>query len=170
MRPERYKKIYDWFSARPAALAALRASARALPLGAAAGYLALLLLLAARCAAGYEDMRLLAKAVLVPGTIFVGGSALRRALDRPRPYEQPGFCPLLERDARGRAFPSRHALSGGAVAAAWLPVCPAAAWALLALDAGICATRVLGGVHALRDVAAGAALGFLLGAAGMLLL
>jgi membrane-associated phospholipid phosphatase len=41
--------------------------------------------------------------------------------------------------------------------------------ALVALTLAICATRVLAGMHFVRDVAAGAALGFALGALGMFL-
>ena len=52
---------------------------------------------------------------------------------------------------------------------AWLPVSGAAAAVLSAAALAIGATRVLAGVHWVRDVAAGAALGFGLGALGMLL-
>ena len=113
MSPAQYAKIYRWFAARPPALTALRLANRWLPLASAG--------------------ELLARAVLAPGAVFLGGSALRAALDRPRPYQQPGFVPLLPKDTLGRSFPSRHALSAGAIAAAWLPVCPAASALLGAL-------------------------------------
>lgn len=114
-------------------------------------------------------MQLLARAVLVPGAVFVGGSALRAALNRPRPYQQPGFTPLLPKETGGKSFPSRHALSGAVIAMAWLPVNSAVAGVLTVSALAICVTRVLAGVHWVRDVAAGAALGFGLGALGMLL-
>ena len=169
MSPRRYRKIYVWFSARPAALAALAACTRLLPLIQAGAYLVLLALLGLRLAAGEDCMPLLARAVLVPGAVFVGGSALRAALNRPRPYEQPGFAPLLPKETAGKAFPSRHTLSGAVIAMAWLPVSGAAAAVLAVLAVAIGATRVLAGVHRVGDVAAGAALGFGLGALGMLL-
>ena len=114
-------------------------------------------------------MRLAVRAVLVPGAVFGGGSALRAALDRPRPYQQPGFVPLLPKDTQGKSFPSRHVLSGAVIAAAWLPVSPAAAGLLAALTAALGVQRVLAGVHTPADAAAGALLGFGLGALGMLL-
>ena len=101
MRPQQYRKVYDWFTARPAALRALRLTGRALPVLFAGAYLALLGLLAAGTAAGVYPMRLAVRAVLVPGAVFGGGSALRAALDRPRPYQQPG-CP---RRRRAKASP-----------------------------------------------------------------
>lgn len=169
MSPERYSRVYRWFAARPAARAALAACTRFLPLAQAGMYLALLGLLAARTAAGEDCMQMLARAVLVPGAVFVGGSALRAALNRPRPYQQPGFTPLLPKETGGKSFPSRHALSGAVIAMAWLPVNPAVAGVLTVSALAICVTRVLAGVHWVRDVAAGAALGLGLGALGMLL-
>ena len=112
-------------------------------------------------------MGLLARAVLVPGAVFGGGSVLRAVLNRPRPYQQPGFVPLLPKETLGRSFPSRHALSAAVIAAAWLPVSPAACTVLAVLALALCAARVLAGVHTPADVLAGAALGFALGALGM---
>lgn len=169
MTPESYRKVYDWFRARPAALAVLKGCTRLLPLAQAGAYLVLLALLAARTAAGEDSMQLLVRAVLVPGVVFAGGSALRAALNRPRPYEQPGFVPLLPKETAGKSFPSRHAVSSAVIAMAWLPVNGIAAGVLTVSALAICATRVLAGVHSVKDVAAGAALGFVLGAAGMLL-
>ena len=167
MRPQSYRKVHAWFTARPAALAALRLAGAALPLASAGSYAVLLVLLALRSAgSGFGP---LVRAVCVPAGVFALGSALRAALDRPRPYQQPGFVPLVPKETQGRSFPSRHALSGAVIAAAWLPTAPAAALALAVLDLALCAQRVLAGVHTVRDVAAGAALGFALGAAGMLL-
>lgn len=169
MNPERYSRVYRWFAARPAARTVLAACTRLLPLAQAGMYLALLGLLAARTAAGEDCMQLLVRAVLVPGAVFAGGSALRAGLNRPRPYQQPGFTPLLPKETEGKSFPSRHALSGAVIAMAWLPVSPAVAGVLTVSALAICVTRVLAGVHWMRDVAAGAALGFGLGALGMLL-
>ena len=92
MRPDRYAVIYRWFAARPAALTALRLANRWLPLASAGAYALLLALLAVRLAAGAGDMGLLARAVLVPGAVFGGGSVLRAVLDRPRPTSSPALC------------------------------------------------------------------------------
>lgn len=178
MTAGQYRTIYDWFSARPAAKWALCVLTKAMPAAPMALYPLLVALLGLRlwqAAQGGDPMqaqaaaRELARAVLVPGGVFVGGSLLRHRLDRPRPYEQPGFVPLLEKDTKGHSFPSRHAMSAAVIAAAWLRTSPAVGLALTALTAAICVSRVLAGVHHPRDVLCGAALGFALGAAGMFL-
>lgn len=167
MRPALYARVYRWFAARPAALTALRLANRWLPRISAGAYALLLVLLGARLVSGTAPAELLVRAVLTPAAVFAAGSALRAVLDRPRPYQQPGFVPLLPKQTLGRSFPSRHALSAAVIAAAWLPVCPAASAALAVLALALCAVRVLAGVHTPADVLAGAALGFALGALGM---
>lgn len=177
MTAERYKRIYDWFAARPAARRALCVLTRAMPAAVMALYPLLVALLALRLwqtvrggdAAQAAAAGELARAVLVPGAVFVGGSLLRHRLNWPRPYEQPGFVPLLQKDTRGHSFPSRHSMSAAVIAMAWLRTSPAVGLALCVLTAAICASRVLAGVHYPRDVLCGAALGFALGAAGMFL-
>jgi membrane-associated phospholipid phosphatase len=171
MTAAEYQKIYRWFSARPAARRALVLLTRWLPRVSMAMYPLLLVLLAGRVAAepGGEARALLVRAVCVPGGVFVGGTLLRHCLNFPRPYEQPGFEPLLRKNTQGHSFPSRHALSAAVIAMAWLRVCPPVGGALIALTLALCVTRVLAGVHFARDVAAGAALGFALGALGMFL-
>ena len=64
MGPEQYRKIYEWFTARPAALKALALCSRLLPLVQGAAYLALLALLGFRWAAGGDSMQLLARAAV----------------------------------------------------------------------------------------------------------
>lgn len=168
MTPQQYKPIHDWFTARPAALALLLAADRGLPLISAALYGVLLAGLGMQVYQGEAHlMPLLARAVLVPAAVLGIGSGLRRALNRPRPYEQPGFVPLRSKSTRGQSFPSRHALSSAVIAAAWLRVSPAVGWGLWVLTAVLCACRVLTGVHRVPDVLAGAALGFSLGVLGM---
>ena len=106
-------------------------------------------------------------AVFVPALTLWGGTVLRRKLDLPRPYDQPGFTPLVAKETRGRSFPSRHALSAAVLVAVWLYFYPFVGRIMTAVALGIGALRVMAGVHFVRDVAAGFALGFALGAAGM---
>ena len=97
-------------------------------------------------------------------------AALRARLDRPRPYDQPGFTPLVQKDTHGRSFPSRHALSAAVLAMVWLYFYPAVGWCMIVIALLIAVVRVLTGVHHIRDVAAGLALGFACGFVGMWLL
>ena len=61
-------------------------------------------------------------------------------------------------------------LSAAVLAAVWCYFYPAAGACMVVVALLICALRVLAGAHYVRDVAAGALLGFALGAAGMWLL
>ena len=63
------------------------------------------------------------------------------------------------RSGRGRSFPSRHAFSALAIGVSALPLCPVPAIIVLALSVLMCIARVLVGIHFIRDVAAGAAIG-----------
>ena len=86
------------------------------------------------------------------------------------PGTLPGFTPLVPKETHGKSFPSRHALSAAVLAAVWCYFYPAAGACMVVVALLICALRVLAGAHFVRDVAAGALLGFALGAAGMWLL
>ena len=121
-------------------------------------------------AAALDFMVEIARAVFVPGFTFWGGTLLRDRLNFARPYEQPGFEPLIRKETRGHSFPSRHALSAAVLAMVWMYFYPAAGWVMLGITLLICAGRVLTGVHHVRDVVCGAALGCALGFAGMWLL
>ena len=120
--------------------------------------------------AALDFMATIARAVFVPGFTFWGGTILRDKLNLPRPYEQPGFEPLRRKETKGHSFPSRHALSAAVLAMVWMYFYPKAGWAMVGVTVLICIGRELTGVHHIRDVVGGAALGFALGYAGMWLL
>ena len=124
-------------------------------------------LLGSQRQAALDLTAVIARTVFVPGLTFWGGTILRDKLNLPRPYEQPGFTPLVEKETHGHSFPSRHALSAAVLAMVWLYFYPAAGVAMVVVAAAICVLRVLAGVHFPRDVLAGAALGFALGYVGM---
>ncbi len=176
--PEHYQALLRWLEARPALKKLVIALNRWLPAVPFACYPLLLVLLnvrwfrllSANRAAALDFMQLIARAVFVPAFVFLGGTLLRARLNFPRPYEQPGFTPLVPKETHGKSFPSRHALSAAVLAAVWCYFYPAAGACMVVVALLICALRVLAGAHYVRDVAAGALLGFALGAAGMYLL
>ena len=127
-------------------------------------------LLGSQRQAALDLTAVIARTVFVPGLTFWGGTILRDRLNLPRPYEQPGFEPLRHKETRGHSFPSRHALSASVLAMVWMYFYPKAGWAMVGITVLICVGRVLTGVHHIRDVVGGAALGFALGFAGMWLL
>ena len=102
----------------------------------------------------------------VPASWLAIVSLLRALIDRPRPYEQPGFVPIIHREEKGKSFPSRHVFSAAVIAVTGLWV-----WPPLGIPLGLAAlllgaARVLGGVHHLSDVIAGAAIGVAAGILG----
>ena len=171
MTAQQYKKIYDWFSARPAAYRALTLLTKGLPLAVAGGYVLLILLLAINWLQTERDSAAfwqLIRCVVVPAAVFAAGSVMRRWINAPRPYEQPGFVPLVSKATRGKSFPSRHCLSAGVIAVVGWMVHPAAGLIFTLAAAAVCVTRVLAGVHHVRDVLAGVLLGSMGCAAGFL--
>lgn len=100
----------------------------------------------------------------VPALTLALVSLLRRALNRPRPYEVwPEATPLLRSHHRGKGCPSRHAASGLVIALAGLAVWPLLGVVLMILALAIGASRVVAGVHFLGDVLWGFGLAALCG-------
>ena len=148
MTPERYKKLTDWLEGHPALREGIILLNRWLPLVPFVCYPALLLLLnlrwfamlrAGRGGGALDFMQVIARAILVPGLAFWMGTLLRARLNFPRPYEQPGFVPLVPKSTRGNSCP--HLSAAGAVRGAFHPGC-----------AGRCSLRA--GLRLRRDVAA----------------
>ena len=141
MTAEHYHALYRWFDAHPAARRFVVALNRWLPLVPFVCYPVLLCLLnvrlvqlfLARQSAAPDLMPEIARSILVPGITFWVGTALRARLDRPRPYDQPGFTPLVQKDTHGRSFPSRHALSAAVLAMVWLYFYPAVGWCMIVI-------------------------------------
>ena len=119
---------------------------------------------ASAAAAPHEALPLLAVLVLVPAAGFLICTAIRSAVDAPRPYEQSGAEPLIHKDTRGKSFPSRHVFSMTTIALSWLYLglfwSPALVVGALLLASSIFMAwvRVRAGVHYARDVVAGAVL------------
>lgn len=176
-----YAKLRSWFSHHPKTAHTVILLDRWLPLIPFVCYPVLLVLINLRlfrslCSTGItlsavsDLMSPAARAVLVPVFAFLLCTVLRNKLDRPRPYQQPGFEPLVPKETLGRSLPSRHALSATVLAMVWLYFYPTVGGIMLAVAAAICVLRVLTGVHHGRDVLFGTAMGVLFGYIGMWLL
>ena len=102
---------------------------------------------------------------------FVIVTLVRRAVNAPRPYEL--FSEIYDtppKHKKGLSFPSRHVFSAFLVATVAMPSSPILASVALLLGACLAASRVLLGIHFIRDVVAGALLGLLSGAIAILVL
>lgn len=95
------------------------------------------------------------RSILTAGIPFIALSVFRKLWNRPRPYETPGFTPLIPKEKKGQSFPSRHVFSAFIIAMCWLYYIPAVGLVLLVLSAMLAVIRVVGGVHYVSDVAAG---------------
>lgn len=114
----------------------------------------------------YVTFAIVAVTALI-GYVVVG--IVRKLVNAPRPYELYDFFENVPKHKPGMSFPSRHAYSAFVLATlAWL-VHPLITAALAILAAAICVTRVLVGLHFIRDVIAGALIGVLSGVTGILL-
>lgn len=113
-----------------------------------------------------EKDAFLLRAVMVPAVSFGAVTLFRYLLNVPRPYEKFELDPVLEKDTKGKSFPSRHVFSVYMIAATVFVCHPGAGIFLGALGLFLAVIRVAGGVHEPRDVAAGAVIGILCAVAG----
>ena len=76
--------------------------------------------------------------------------------------------PVIQKDTKGKSFPSRHVFSATMIAMTYLLLSPWAplGWFLLVIAVCLGAVRVIGGIHYISDVVAGILLGVLAGVIG----
>lgn len=120
----------------------------------------------------------LLKLAVASGVPFFALGAVRDMIGAKRPYEVYTFygeCPKralggLSRGRRSPSFPSRHAYSAFVIATVFCFRSAPLGAGMLAAGALICACRVLLGIHFVRDVVCGAAVGVAAGVLGELLI
>ena len=102
--------------------------------------------------------------------VFLGVTALRHWHNAPRPYEVWKIPPLFPRSKKGHSFPSRHSAAASVIAMAFWYINPAAGVLVMAVAVLIAVSRVLAGVHFVRDVLAGLAAGIIGGMIGFFII
>lgn len=105
-------------------------------------------------------------AILIPGISFVLLSIYRRTVNSPRPYEVFDLPPIIDKKTAGHSFPSRHIFSMFIIATTCFYFYPPAGVLIGLTGAALALNRVLGGVHFIKDVAAGALIGIACGILG----
>lgn len=110
------------------------------------------------------------KITLVPLCTFMIVSVFRKVFNAQRPYEKYNITPLVAKDKKGQSFPSRHVASGFIIAMAFLYVDLITGIIFLTISLIIAVTRVLAGVHFIKDVVAGALFSILMGSVFIFLL
>ena len=117
-----------------------------------------------------DDLHLTLFLLIIPGAPFVAVSLLRRVINAPRPYEIYDIPDLKPGRHRGRSFPSRHAFSAFAIGTLVLGFLPVGGALLLLCGVLLSVARVLLGRHFPRDVIAGAIVGTVTSALGLIIM
>ena len=117
---------------------------------------------------GEKDPKLL-KVIFVPAISFVLVTVIRRIINAPRPYEKFEMSPVIEKDTKGKSFPSRHVFSIFVIAVTIFYSHPGPGIVIGLMGVAMAVIRVLGGVHEPIDVIAGALIGILSGVIGFYL-
>lgn len=101
--------------------------------------------------------------IVVPAVVLLGVSAIRKLINRPRPYEKFKTSSLISKSKQGQSFPSNHAACAFVIAMTAFSLNTYLAIALLIAALIIALTRIFSGVHFISDVIAGSAIGILAG-------
>ena len=106
--------------------------------------------------------------LVITAVPFVTLSVMRRLINAPRPYELLEFYEKKPKEKSGSSFPSRHVFSVFVIATVIVPTNIALGVTLFVLGTLLAVMRVLLGVHFIRDVVAGALIGVVCGALGLI--
>ncbi len=120
-----------------------------------------------------SDMILALRFLTAAFVPFLLVSVLRYVINSERPYEFYHFkengLPVPKKKL-GKSFPSRHVFSAFLIGTLLLPNAAFAGAVVLILGLLLAVSRVLLGIHFIRDTAVGALLGIVSGLIGMLIL
>ncbi len=108
------------------------------------------------------------KVCVICGVPFVIVTLARRLINAPRPYELYDFYERAPKKKKGSSFPSRHAFSVFVIGTVMTFVYPLLGVVMLFLGVLLCVSRVLCGIHFIRDVVAGSMLGVISGVVGVI--
>ena len=103
--------------------------------------------------------------LIVPAVVFIAVSIMRALINYPRPFQKYHFDPILPHK-KGQSFPSRHTASAVVIAMACLYVSIPYGIIMLILSTLVAVTRVMVGIHYIRDILAAAVIAVGLGLLG----
>lgn len=162
-----YKKIGDFFGRHSFILAALKFVCKYLSYPVFVAYPSLLVYLFFQYGVLSREF---SRVLIVPAVVFAAVTLFRKEFNRQRPYEKFDIEPIIHKDKKGQSFPSRHAASVFIIAMAFLYVNTLLGILFLIVGVVMCVSRVLCGVHFIKDVLVGAALSVLVGYVGFFLI
>ena len=167
MTEKSYKQVFGFFERHPLLKKLLMIIYTILPAIVMLCYPVLAVVLFILFLNGRVEPQTLIRTIIVPAVTFVSLSIVRRFLNAPRPYEVYNYTPLLPRDKKGESFPSRHSASVFIIAMVYLYINVPTGIVFLVLGVLMAASRVLAGVHFIKDVIAGALYSIILGYLGL---
>lgn len=163
MKGENYRELSAYFQGTKARSNTIKALHDVLPLVMYIFYPIQLIVLAVND--GLASEKFLRFALIPLGTLIVI-SIIRAIINAKRPYEVYDYTPPVRATTKGKSFPSRHTVCAFIIAMAFLYLQTRIGVIMLIVAAAIGVTRVLAGVHFIRDVVSGAAIGVLIGILG----
>ena len=163
MKGENYKEMSAFFGQTKARSTTIKALHDVLPLVMYIFYPLQLITLAIN--EGFGSERFLRFMLIPLGTLIVI-SIIRYVINAKRPYEVYDYTPAVNKNTKGKSFPSRHTVSAFIIAMAFMYIQPKLGVIMLVVATLIGVTRVLSGVHFIRDVIGGAVIGVVVGALG----
>lgn len=158
MHLEQYTKIHDFFTRHSTAFSLLLMANRLLTACGFFLYPLLLLILLLK-----KDLFTLGCFIVIPAFCFLAVTVFRKVVNRNRPYEKFPITSLIKKDKRGQSFPSRHVFSIFLIATLWFYFWKPVGIFLFIAGIFLAIVRVIGGVHFVSDVCAGALLGIIAG-------
>lgn len=108
--------------------------------------------------------------IIWPFFCFLAVSIVRKRINAKRPYEVYDFQPIIKKETIGNSFPSRHVFSAFLIGMAFFSLNKRAGAEIFVLASLLSFIRVVGGVHFIKDVLAGAGAGLILGFIGFYLI
>ncbi|MDO5516514.1 MAG: phosphatase PAP2 family protein [Clostridium sp.] len=158
MKEKYYIYITEFFRKTKLREQFIKLSSKLLPLIVVAIYFLSILFLILR-----RDSRLILF-VLIPAMDFIFITLFRKYINAIRPYDKFNFTPVVKFEhGKGKSFPSRHTASAFIIAMACLYINLYLGIFMLLLAVLIGLTRIISGVHFIKDVAAGMFISIILG-------
>lgn len=157
MNRNKYEKITSFFKNNKAANTALKIIYKYLPM------LIFILYPIGIVWVFFKQSEIFFQFVLVPLGVFLMVTALRKLINEQRPYEKYGIEPVFAKNTKGKSMPSRHTASAFIISMVMLRINPYLGIGFLAVSFIIMLSRVLAGVHYVRDVIVGMTISIVIG-------
>ena len=163
MNGEQYRSLSEHFSETKARSTTIKALHDVLPFLMYIFYPLQLVILAVNNGLGSE---VFLRFALIPLGTLIFVTVARALINAQRPYEKYDYTPAVQKSTKGKSFPSRHTASAFIIAMAFMYLDVKLGVIMMVVATIIGIVRVLAGVHFIRDVIGGAALGIVIGALG----